>query len=233
MTMHSTINILHIETATRVCSCALSCNEKLTFNRESYKAQSHATLLGVFVEEAVQFSRKENIQIHAVSVSSGPGSYTGLRIGVSEAKGIAYGLDAQLIALPTLEIMAKMVSETVEKEVLLCPMIDARRMEVYTAVYDSSMNQIEPISAKIIDEGSFMDLLDKHKVAFFGDGAFKCKKVISHPNAIFIPDVHPLASGMIPLSMAAYRSAKFEDIAYFEPFYLKDFVATKPKNKIF
>ncbi|HTN69122.1 MAG TPA: tRNA (adenosine(37)-N6)-threonylcarbamoyltransferase complex dimerization subunit type 1 TsaB [Dysgonamonadaceae bacterium] len=226
------MNILHIETATHVCSCALSCNGELVFNRESYEPQSHATLLGVFVEEAVKFSHKKDIQIHAVSVSSGPGSYTGLRIGVSEAKGIAYGLDAKLIALPTLEIMAKTVSETIDGEVLLCPMIDARRMEVYTAVFDSSMNQIEPVSAKIIDEKSFMNLLDKHKVAFFGDGAFKCKEVISHPNAVFIPDVHPLASEMISLSMAAYRSAKFEDIAYFEPFYLKDFVATKPKNKV-
>ena len=227
------MNILHIETATRVCSCALSSNGDLVFNRESYEEQSHATLLGVFVEEAVKFSRENDLQIHAVAVSSGPGSYTGLRIGVSEAKGIAYGLDAKLIGIPTLEIMAKMVSETIDSDVLLCPMIDARRMEVYTAVYDSSMNQLEPISAKIIDEESFADLLAKNKVAFFGDGAFKCKDVISHPNAIFIPEVHPLASGMIPLSAISYQNAQFEDIAYFEPFYLKDFVATKPKNKFF
>ncbi len=227
------MNILHIETATRVCSCALSSNGELVFNRESYEAQSHATLLGVFVEEAVKFSRENNLQIHAVAVSSGPGSYTGLRIGVSEAKGIAYGLDAKLIAIPTLEIMAKMVSETVDNDVLLCPMIDARRMEVYTAVYDSSMNQLEPISAKIIDKESFADLLAKQKVSFFGDGSFKCKEVISHSNAIFMPDVHPLASGMIPLTTAAYQKAQFENIAYFEPFYLKDFVATKPKNKLF
>ena len=227
------MNILHIETATRVCSCALSSNGEIVFNRESYEAQSHATLLGVFVEEAVKFSRVNKLQIHAVAVSSGPGSYTGLRIGVSEAKGIAFGLDAKLIAIPTLEIMAKMVSETVDSDILLCPMIDARRMEVYTSLYDSSMYQMEPISAKIIDEESFADLLAKHKVAFFGDGAFKCKEVISHTNAIFIPDIHPLASGIIPLSTVSYQNAQFEDIAYFEPFYLKDFVATKPKNKLF
>ena len=125
-----------------------------------------------------------------------------------------------------------MVSTTVEKDVLLCPMIYARRMEVYTSVYDSSMNQIEPITAKIIDEESFADLLDKHKVAFFGDGAFKCKEVIHHPHAVFIPDIHPLASGMAALSIDAFRNEKFEDIAYFEPFYLKDFVATKPKNNL-
>lgn len=230
--MNSAIHILHIETATRVCSCALSVNGEVIFNRESHQAQSHATLLGVFVEEAIQFSRKENIQIDAVSVSSGPGSYTGLRIGVSEAKGIAYGLDAKLIALPTLQIMAHMVSKSVEKDFLLSPMIDARRMEVYTAVFDTSMNQIEPITAKIIDEKSFAYLLDKHKVAFFGDGAFKCKEAITHPNAVFIPDVHPVASGMVSLSLEAYRNAKFEDAAYFEPFYLKDFVATKPNNTI-
>ena len=226
-------NILHIETATQVCSCALSSNEKIVFNKESYASQSHATLLGVFVEEAIKFARDNKIKIHAVSVSSGPGSYTGLRIGVSEAKGVAYGIDAKLIGLPTLKIMTSMVKGSVELSTLLCPMIDARRMEVYSSIFDTSLNTIQPTTAKIIDSESFMELLSKHKIAFFGDGALKCKDIITHPNAIFLSDIHPLASGMIDLGIEAFKEAKFEDVAYFEPFYLKDFVATKPKNKLF
>lgn len=231
--MNTNSNILHIETATQVCSCALSCNGELVFNRESYTAQSHAKLLGVFVEEAIRFSRENKIKIDAISVSCGPGSYTGLRIGVSEAKGLAYGLDAKLIAIPTLDIMASTMSSKVDSDTLLCPMIDARRMEVYTSIYDSSLNIIEPTVAKIIDEDSFKDILSKHKIVFFGDGAFKCKEVIDNSNAIFISGIYPLASQMVELSQAAYKEAKFEDVAYFEPFYLKDFVATKPKNKVF
>lgn len=230
--MNSITNILHIETATQVCSCALSCNGAMVFNRESYAAQSHASLLGVFVEEAINFSRDNNITIHAIAVSSGPGSYTGLRIGISEAKGLAYGLGAKLIAIPTLSILAWTMREKVEKDTLLCPMIDARRMEVYTSVYDVSLNIIQPTEAKIIDESSFEDLLATNKITFFGDGAFKCKELINHANATFITDVYPLASNMIELSNKTYDDGKFEDIAYFEPFYLKDFVATKPKNKV-
>ncbi|HZJ79790.1 MAG TPA: tRNA (adenosine(37)-N6)-threonylcarbamoyltransferase complex dimerization subunit type 1 TsaB [Dysgonamonadaceae bacterium] len=231
--MNSTINILHIETATKVCSCSLSVDGEIVFNKESHEEQSHAKLLGVFTEEAIQYSRKHNVAVHAIAVSSGPGSYTGLRIGVSEAKGLAFGLDAKLIAISTLKLLASIASKQFDTDVLLCPMIDARRMEVYTSVFDSSLNIIEPTTAKIIDKESFQHLLLGHKVAFFGDGAIKCKELITHPNAIFISDVHPLASGMAHLSLSAYRAHEFEDVAYFEPFYLKDFVATKPKNKVF
>ena len=231
--MKSTINILHIETATKVCSCSLSSNGEVVFNKESHVEQSHAKLLGVFTEEAVQYARQHNFMVHAISVSSGPGSYTGLRIGVSEAKGLAYGLDVKLIAIPTLKLLASIASSQVDNDVLLCSMIDARRMEVYTSVFDSALNIIEPTTAKIIDEESFINLLEEHKVAFFGDGAFKCKDIITHPNAIFLPHIHPLSSGMASLSLAAYKNDEFEDVAYFEPFYLKDFVATKPKNKMF
>ena len=231
--MNSTINILHIETATKVCSCSLSTNGEVVFNKESHVEQSHAKLLGVFTEEAIQYARQHKIKIHAISVSSGPGSYTGLRIGVSEAKGLAFGLDAKLIAIPTLKLLASIASKQVDSNVLLCPMIDARRMEVYTSVFDSSLNIIEPTTAKIIDEESFLKLLSNRKVAFFGDGAFKCTELITHPNAIFLPNIHPLASGMGNLSIEAYLANNFEDVAYFEPFYLKDFVATKPKNKVF
>lgn len=232
-TMNSNNTILHIETATRVCSCSLSSNGELVFSRESYADQTHATILGVFTEEAIKFARHNNLNIHAIAVSSGPGSYTGLRIGVSEAKGLAFGLDAKLIAISTLKLLASIASKQFDTDVLLCPMIDARRMEVYTSVFDSSLNIIEPTTAKIIDKESFQHLLLGHKVAFFGDGAIKCKELITHPNAIFISDVHPLASGMAHLSLSAYRAHEFEDVAYFEPFYLKDFVATKPKNKVF
>lgn len=231
--MKSTINILHIETATKVCSCSLSSDGEVVFNKESHVEQSHAKLLGVFTEEAIQHARQHNLKVHAISVSSGPGSYTGLRIGVSEAKGLAYGLDAKLIAIPTLKLLASIANSEVDNDVLLCPMIDARRMEVYTSVFDNALNIIEPTTAKIIDEDSFLNLLEEHKVAFFGDGAFKCKDIITHPNAIFLPNIHPLASGMASLSLAAYKAGEFEDVAYFEPFYLKDFVATKPKNKVF
>ncbi|HHW81983.1 MAG TPA: tRNA (adenosine(37)-N6)-threonylcarbamoyltransferase complex dimerization subunit type 1 TsaB [Bacteroidales bacterium] len=231
--MKSTINILHIETATKVCSCSLSSNGEVVFNKESHVEQSHAKLLGVFTEEAIQHARQHNLKVRAISVSSGPGSYTGLRIGVSEAKGLAYGLDAKLIAIPTLKLLASIANSEVDNDFLLCPMIDARRMEVYTSVFDNALNIIEPTTAKIIDEDSFLNLLEEHKVAFFGDGAFKCKDIITHPNAIFLPNIHPLASGMASLSLAAYKAGEFEDVAYFEPFYLKDFVATKPKNKVF
>lgn len=232
--MNSTINILHIETATKVCSCSLSVDDEVVFNKESHLEQSHAKLLGVFTEEAIQYARRNNYQVHAISVSSGPGSYTGLRIGVSEAKGLAFGLDAKLIAIPTLKLLASIASKQVDnKDILLCPMIDARRMEVYTSIFDSSLNIIEPTKAKIIHEESFLDLLSEHKIAFFGDGSFKCKGLITHPNAIFLSDIHPLACGMASLSFDAYNANRFEDVAYFEPFYLKDFVATKPKNKLF
>ena len=187
--MESTINILHIETATKVCSCSLSVNGEVVFNKESHEEQSHSKLLGVFTEEAIQYAREHNLKVNAVSVSSGPGSYTGLRIGVSEAKGLAFGLDAKLIAIPTLKLLASIVSKQVESNVLLCPMIDARRMEVYTSVFDNSLKTIEPTVAKIIDENSFQEILAEHKMVFFGDGAFKCKDVIIHPHAVFLSDI--------------------------------------------
>lgn len=201
-------------------------------DKTSFKAQSHATLLGVFVNEIMDFVRENNLTLDAVSVSSGPGSYTGLRIGVSQAKGLVFGLDVPLIAIPTHQIMAHMVKHRVEKDALLCPMIDARRMEVYATFFDTSLNVIRETSADIVDENSYRDLLDTKKVVFFGNGSDKCKSVITHPNAMFLADVHPLASGMIPLAEKAFGEKKFEDAAYFEPFYLKEFVATIAKPKL-
>lgn len=224
--------ILSIETATPVCSCSLSLDGEILLNRESYKGQSHASLLGVFVHEMMEYTRKNNLVIDAIAVSSGPGSYTGLRIGVSEAKGLSYGLSIPMIAIPTGRIMASKMRDKVDERILLCPMIDARRMEVYTTFFDRSLKVVRETTADIIENDTYDTLLDKNKIAFFGNGSDKCKEVSTHPNAIFINDVHPLASAMVPVAEEAFAVKDFVDIAYFEPFYLKEFVATTPKNKI-
>ena len=224
--------ILSIETATPVCSCTLSRDGVIVLHREDFRGQSHATLLGQYVHEIMTYVREQGLTLNAVAVSSGPGSYTGLRIGVSEAKGLSYGLGIPMIALPTSLIMASMIAERVGEDELLCPMIDARRMEVYATFFDKSLLTVRPTAADIIDGDSYADLLERHKVLFFGNGAEKCRAVLTHPNASFLEDIHPLASGMIPLAEKAFVEKKFVDSAYFEPFYLKEFVATVPKNKI-
>lgn len=225
--------LLTIETSTSVCSCVLSRGGEVLINKENHEGLSHASLLGLYVHEIMEYARRENISLDAIAVSSGPGSYTGLRIGVSEAKGLSYGLGIPLIALPTAKIIASMMVGRVGEGELLCPMIDARRMEVYATVYDRWLNVVRETSADIVDEFSYIDLLEKHPIAFFGNGAMKCRSVITHPNARFIGDIHPLASGMVPLAEEAFREGRFEDVAYFEPYYLKEFVATVPKNKLF
>jgi len=226
--------ILNIETATEVCSVAVSLDGKIIFSKEETEGPSHAVLLGKFVDENVQFLLSEGLKPDAVAVSSGPGSYTGLRIGVSEAKGLCYGLNTPLIAITTLRIMAYGVlnSNFMQEDTLLCPMIDARRMEVYDVLFNHNLEEVKPISADIIDETSFSEILNEKKIIFFGNGAGKCKSVLQHPNAIFVEGIYPRAVDMAELSEEAYRSSIFEDIAYFEPFYLKEFVATTPKNKV-
>lgn len=226
--------ILNIETATQVCSVTVAKDGQIIYNKENFEGPSHATLLGVFVDEAVKKLRADNIQLDAVAVSCGPGSYTGLRIGVSEAKGLCYGLNIPLIAVDTLKIMAKGVldKQQVAKDTLLCPMIDARRMEVYDAIYNTNLDVVKPTSADIIDENSLSDFLNNHKILFFGNGADKCKDVLTGKNVTFVDDVHPLASDMISLSEQAFEQKAFVDAAYFEPFYLKEFVVTTPKNKV-
>ena len=224
--------ILSIETATPACSCALSRDGELLLSREDFRGQSHATLLGVFVDEIMKYVRKEGITLDAIAVSSGPGSYTGLRIGVSEAKGLSYGLDIPLIAIPTPLVMAAMVAERAGEDDLLCPMIDARRMEVYATFFNRTLETIRPTAADIVDRESYLDLLSRHKVHFFGNGADKCREVITHPHAHFLEDIHPLATGMVPLAEQAFNEKRFVDSAYFEPHYLKEFVATVAKNKI-
>lgn len=224
--------ILHIETATEVCSVALSSNGEILQYKYSDEPQSHSSKLGVFVEQVMQYVRQNGVNIDAVSVSSGPGSYTGLRIGVSQAKGLSYGLGVPLIAIPTHKVMAQQVKSEVETSALLCPMIDARRMEVYATFFDNDLNVVRETAADIVDEESYIDFLNKHKVVFFGNGADKCKEVITHPNAIFIDNIKPEAKSMTVLAEKAFEAKDFVDVAYFEPFYLKEFVATTPKNKV-
>lgn len=226
--------ILGIETATKVCSIALSKDDELLAIEEVGGEYSHAENVTNFIEKVV---KKANIQfndIDAIAVSKGPGSYTGLRIGVSSAKGLCYALNKPLIAIDTLQAMAlRMAKQTSDKNLLFCPMIDARRMEVYTAIYNASNELIEPISAKIIDENSFSQLLTKQKVLFFGDGAEKCKIIFEqHSNALFNDDILPSATEINELALKKLNNNELEDVAYFEPFYLKDFIATTPKKII-
>ena len=224
--------ILHIETSTDVCSVAVSQDGASIFSKEDFKGPSHATELGVFVDEALSFADSHAIPVDAVAVSCGPGSYTGLRIGVSMAKGICYGRSIPLIGLPTLEVMCVpvLLFRDLPEDALLCPMIDARRMEVYAAVYDRALRVKREIGADIVDENSYSDFLAERPVYFFGNGAAKCKDKLQHPNARFLDDIHPLAKWMFPLAEKAMAQGKFDDVAYFEPFYLKEFVASKPKN---
>lgn len=224
--------ILHIETSTNVCSVAVSKDEELIFERMDNQGLNHAKLLSPFIQEALDTLKSKSLELDAVSISEGPGSYTGLRIGVSTSKGLCYGYNIPLIAVSTLELLAQSVilSNEVTDNQLLCPMIDARRMEVYTALYDKKMNINEEIEAKIIDENSYQDKLITNQILFFGNGADKCKDTIQHTNARFLDDVVPLARNMIKLANQKYLNKEFVDTAYFEPFYLKEFQATTPKK---
>ena len=224
--------ILNIETSTAVCSVAVSEDGQNIFVIEELMGPSHAGWLGVFVDEALSFIDSHAIPLDAVAVSCGPGSYTGLRIGVSMAKGICYGRNVPLIGIPTLEVLSVpvLLYHELPEDALICPMIDARRMEVYAAIYDRALNVRREISADIVDENSYLEFLEKHPVYFFGNGAAKCREKITHPNAHFIVDIHPLAKMMFPLAEKAIAINDYKDVAYFEPFYLKEFVASQPKK---
>ncbi|MEJ7558898.1 MAG: tRNA (adenosine(37)-N6)-threonylcarbamoyltransferase complex dimerization subunit type 1 TsaB [Pedobacter sp.] len=222
--------ILQIETATQVCSAALSQNGKTIAVKELLASNIHAGSLTLFIQEVMTIAGFSYADLDAIAVSKGPGSYTGLRIGVSTAKGLCFALDKPLIAIGTLEMMAKGFMEANRGfDGLVCPMIDARRMEVFTSVYDASLSTVEEVSAKIIDEQSFLNRLEQGPVTFIGDGAEKCKVAITHPNARFSNQNFNSAVNMSQLSFEAFSSQRFEDLAYFEPFYLKDFVLTTPK----
>ena len=225
--------ILQIETATAVCSVALSIDGKTVSIKEESGQNLHASNLTLFIESVMQNSELNLSDLDAIAISKGPGSYTGLRIGVSTAKGLCYALDKPLVAIETLKMMAAgFVLEKPDYEGLICPMIDARRMEVYTTVLDGNLNVLEETSAKIIDEQSFSELLSNYKITFLGDGAAKCADVLNHPNALFSDSNFNSAGNMSSLALNAFTHANFEDVAYFEPFYLKDFVLTQPKKKV-
>lgn len=227
--------ILHIESSTLTCSVAVSRNGETLALKESHdQSYAHSEKLVVYIDEAIKTAGLKPRDLDAVCVSKGPGSYTGLRIGVSAAKGLCYGLGIPLLSVGSLESMAAWAKLNFKAELadvpFLCPMIDARRMEVYTQLFDASLNEIQLVSAEIIDAQSFAAELEKGKVTFFGDGAEKCKEMIQHPNAIFLDNFKISSQGMIELAEAKFVSKQFEDVAYFEPYYLKDFVAGKPKK---
>lgn len=225
--------ILNIETSTNVCSVAVSQDGQCIFEKEDHSGPNHAEKLGTFVDEALSFTDNHAIPFDAVAVSCGPGSYTGLRIGVSMAKGICYGRGLKLIGVPTLEVLCVpvLLHEMVEEEdALLCPMLDARRMEVYAQILDRGLKEIRPIHADVVEADTYKEWLDAHPVYFFGNGAAKCKDVITHPNAHFISGIEPLAKNMMPLAEKCNANEKWEDVAYFVPFYLKDFVAKLPRK---
>ena len=224
--------ILSLETSTSVCSVAIAQDGRLIADKVSFENKSHATLLTVFVEQILAETGINALDLDAVAVSQGPGSYTGLRIGVSTAKGICYASGAKLIAIDTLKSMAIAARKADATVDLYCSMIDARRMEVYTALYDSALNRVSDTQALIIDADSFAEKLKTKKIAFYGDGADKCRQVIDSPNALFVEGVCPLARNMVGLAEEAFAAADFKDVAYFDPFYLKDFVATVPKHKV-
>ncbi|KGF53386.1 tRNA (adenosine(37)-N6)-threonylcarbamoyltransferase complex dimerization subunit type 1 TsaB [Prevotella amnii] len=224
--------ILNIETSTNVCSVAVSEDGVCIFELQDCSGPNHAERLGSFVDEAISFTDNHAIPLDAVAVSSGPGSYTGLRIGVSMAKGICYGRDIKLIAVPTLELLSVPVllhNNNIPEDALLAPMLDARRMEVYSQVFDRGLKAKNSLEAKVIDEKSFKEYLDKGPVYFFGNGASKCKDMIKHNNAHFIDNIEPLAKYMFPLAEKRFLNNRFEDVAYFVPTYLKDFVAKSAK----
>lgn len=234
-------HILHLETATNICSVAVSKGDKLIALRESSEEKSHARLLTVFIREALQEASLEPADLDAVAVSKGPGSYTGLRIGVSTAKGLGYGLNKPVIGIITLQALAagaleipaiKSLQDKSEPPLLLCPMLDARRMEVYTGLYTPRLKPVQEISAVILDKSSFREQLKDHRMVFFGNGMPKFRETVTHMNAVFNTEVVPSAKHMIPIALEAFHTRQFEDVAYFEPFYLKDFIATTPRKKV-
>ncbi len=220
--------ILNIETATTNCSVSLSKEGKAIVVKEDYdKNYSHAERLHVYIDEVLKSANIEPNQLDAIAISKGPGSYTGLRIGVSAAKGLCFALEKKLISISTLEALAHQVKIN---DGVIVAMLDARRMEVYAAVFDSKYNQIRETVAEILNESSYNTYLEKGKVYFIGNGVEKTKSLISHPNAVFIENKLPSANEMGLLANIKYKKSDFENVAYFEPYYLKDFVALKSKS---
>lgn len=224
--------ILNIETSTNVCSVALTADGMVLQHFEDYQGQNHAALLSGYIKHCLDFLREKEMMLQAVAVSIGPGSYTGLRIGLSEAKGLAYALDIPIIGINTLQIMAVsvMFNQWVDEDVYFAPMIDARRMEVYTSVLDMGLNELMTPQPLILDADSFASFLSEKPMLFFGNGSNKFRDVVSSVNARFISDVNPLAVDMMALADRAYANNDFLDLAYSTPRYLKEFQAIKPKR---
>lgn len=228
--------ILNIETSTDVCSVALTSEGHVLDHRENYEGQTHATLLSQYVKEMLDYARSREIELDAVAVSIGPGSYTGLRIGLSEAKGLAFGLQVPLIGINTLQLLtvSTMFNHFIDDDNLLyVPMIDARRMEVYTAVYNPALEAVLEPQAMILDEHSLEQLLaGGHTLVLMGNGSDKAREVLTRHGVRFIGGVKPVAVDMMALAEKAYREQSFIDIAYSTPLYLKEFQATKPRNPL-
>ena len=228
--------ILNIETSTDVCSVALTSEGQVLDHRENYEGQTHATLLSQYVKEMLDYARSREMKIDAIAVSIGPGSYTGLRIGLSEAKGLAFGLNVPLIGVNTLQLLTvtTMFNHFIDDDNLLyVPMIDARRMEVYTAAYAPSLEAVLEPQAMILDEQSFGHLLDKgYTLVLMGNGSDKARQVLTRDGVRFVEGIKPVAVDMLALAEKAYREQAFIDVAYSTPLYLKEFQATKPKNPI-
>ena len=237
MENHSKTNgtplILCLDTATDICSVALTRAAQVIAYRENSDGNSHARTLLPFVEEVLNEAGVQPQELAAVAVSMGPGSYTGLRIGTSTAKGLCYALDIPLIAVPTLQIIAAgaAADTTTDRPAVFCPMLDARRMEVFTAQYDQNLNPMNEVEAVIVNENTFVELLDKNKTTFCGNGAEKCRPLYEkHPNAIFDPT--PVSARHIAgIALKKFTENQFEDLAYFTPLYGKDYVAAKPHVK--
>ena len=231
--------IICLETATNICSVALCNSDGVISLKESSDSRSHASLLTIFIKEILEDNGINASDLEAIAVSKGPGSYTGLRIGVSVAKGIAYAASLPLIGIETTLSMFWGISEyqktgqAAGKKTVFCPMLDARRMEVYYAIYDSTGKIIKDIAAEIINEDSFINIHESRKIIFFGDGAVKCKEVIKRKNVHFAEDFRISASHMHRPAFQAIKAHQYEDVAYFEPFYLKDFITSKPRKNIF
>lgn len=228
--------ILNIETSTNVCSVALTAEGMVLAHRENFDGRNHAALLSDFIKHCLDFAHDKEINLEAVAVSMGPGSYTGLRIGLSEAKGLAYALDVPLIGVDTLKLMATSVmfaDPDLTGEEILVPMVDARRMEVYTGAYDFALNPLMEQQPLILDSESYSSLIATGRpVLLFGNGSDKAKEIINAPNVRYVPDIIPIAVDMTALSEQAHAARDFVDTAYCVPNYIKDFQATRPKNSV-
>lgn len=214
--------ILCLETATTNCSVGIAKDgELLILKEDNSKNYSHAEKLHVFIDEVLKEMKIKANDLDAIAISKGPGSYTGLRIGVSAAKGLCYSMDIPLISVPTLDLLAIQLKD---EEGVFVSMLDARRMEVYSAIYDSQINQIRDTQAQVLDESSFKEYLDKSRVHFIGNGVAKFEDICKHPNAIFHTQKYPSAREMAEIVENKYQKSDIEDVAYFEPYYLKDFI---------